>query len=86
METLHQLLSAGGKIKTLEDLRSGGLSSGIALIKEYAGADESKKKMLSDLMGRLKVDAREELRRAAEEKWKKAGEDFRQALDKLRIV
>ena len=86
VETLHQLLSAGGKIKTREDLRSGGLSSGIALIKEYAGADESKKKMLSDLVGRLKVDAKEELRRAAEEKWKKAGEDFRQALDKLRIV
>ena len=53
VETVHQLLSAGGKIKTLEDLHSGGLSSGIALIKEYAGADESKKKMLSDLMGRL---------------------------------
>ena len=42
--------------------------------------------MLSDLVGRLKVDAIEELRRAAEEKWKKAGEDFRQALDKIRKV
>ena len=84
VETLHQLLSAGGKIKTLEDIHTGGLSSGIALIKEYAGADESKKKMLSDLVGRLKVDAKEELRRAAEEKWKKAGEDFRQVLDKLK--
>jgi hypothetical protein len=86
VETLHRLLSAGGKIKTLEDLHTGGLSSGIALIKEYAGADESKKKMLSDLVSRLKVDAKEELRRAAEEKWKKAGEDFRQALDKIRKV
>ena len=86
VETLHQLLSAGGKIKTLEDLHTGGLGSGIALIKEYAGADESKKKMLSDLMGRLAVDVKEELRRTAGEKLKKAGEDFRQALDKLRIV
>ena len=86
VETVHQLLSAGGKIKTLEDIHTGGLSSGIALIKEYAGADESKKKMLSDLVGRLKVDAKEELRRAAEEKWKKAGEDFRQVLDKIRKV
>lgn len=86
VETVHQLLSAGGKIKTVEDLHTGGLSSGIALIKEYAGADESKKKMLSDLVGRLKVDAKEELRRAAEEKWKSVGEDFRQVLDKLRIV
>ena len=86
VETLHQLLSAGGKIKTLEDLHSGGLSSGIALIKEYAGADEDKKKMLSDLVGRLKMDAKEELRRAAGEKLKSVGEDFRQVLDKLRIV
>jgi hypothetical protein len=86
VETVHQLLSAGGKIKTLEDIHTGGLSSGIALIKEYAGADESKKKMLSDLVGRLKVDAKEELRRAAEEKWKSVGEDFRQVLDKIRKV
>ena len=84
VETLHQILSAGGKIKTLEDLHTGGLGSGIALIKEYAGADEHKKKMLSDLMNRLKLDVKEELRRAAGEKWKKAGEDFRQALDKLK--
>ena len=86
VETLHQLLSAGGKIKTLEELHSGGLGSGIALIKEYAGTDEKKRKMLSDLMGRLKVDAREELRKAAGEKLKKAGEDVRQALDKIRKV
>ena len=82
METLHQLLSAGGKIKTLDELRAGGLSSGLALVKEYAGADEKKKKMLSDLMGRLAADTREELRKAAEEKLKTVGEDFRQALDK----
>jgi hypothetical protein len=86
VETLHEILSMGGKTRTLEDLHSGGLASGVALLKEYAGADESKKKMLSDLMGRLAVDAKEELRKAAEEKWKKAGEDFRQALDKLKKV
>jgi len=84
VETLHQLLSVGGKVKTLDELHAGGLSSGLALIKEYAGADEEKKKMLSDLMGRLAVDAREELRKAAEEKLKTVGEDFRQALDKLK--
>ena len=75
-----------GKTKTLDDLHSGGLSSGVALLKEYAGTDEHKKKMLSDLMGRLAVDAKEELRKAAGEKWKKAGEDFRHALDKLKKV
>ena len=86
VETLHQLLSAGGKIKTLEDLRSGGLGSGIALIKEYAGTDEKKRKMLSDLMGRLAVDVKDELRKAAGEKLKKAGEDVRQALEKLKSI
>ena len=86
VETVHQIISMGGKTKTLDDLHSGGLSSGVALLKEYAGTDEHKKKMLSDLMGRLAVDAKEELRKAAGEKWKKAGEDFRHALDKLKKV
>lgn len=86
VETLHEILSLGGKTKTLEDLHSGGLSSGVALLKEYAGADEKKKKMLSELLGRLAVDAKEELRRAAGEKWKKAGEDFRQALERIKKV
>ena len=45
-------------------------------------SDEKKKKMLSDLMGRLAADTKDELRKAAEEKLKTVGEDFRQALDK----
>ena len=84
VDTLHSILSLGGKVKTLEDLYSGGLSSGLALLKEYAGADEQKKKMLSELMGRLTNNAKGELRRTAEEKWKKAGEELHQALDKLK--
>ena len=86
VETLHEILSLGGKTKTLDDLRTGGLGSGVALLKEYAGADEKKKKMLSELLGRLAVDAKEELRRAAEEKWKSVGEDFRQALERIKKV
>ena len=38
------ILSRGGRTKTLEDLRSGGLAAGAALLREYAGADEEKKK------------------------------------------
>ena len=86
VETVHSILSAGGKVKTLDDLKEGGLGSGLALLKEYMGADEQKKKMLSELMGRLTENAKGELRRTAEEKWKKAGEDVRQALDKLKKV
>ncbi|MBQ4583248.1 MAG: DUF2974 domain-containing protein [Oscillospiraceae bacterium] len=84
VETVHQLLSAGGKIKTLDDLRTGGLSSGLALLKGYITADEQKKKMLSELMGRLTDNAKGELRRTAEEKLKLAEQDIRQKLDKLK--
>ena len=84
VETVHQLLSAGGKIKTLDDLRTGGLSSGLALLKGYITADEQKKKMLSELMGRLTDNAKGELRRTAEEKLKSAEQDIRQKLDKLK--
>lgn len=86
VETVHSILSVGGKMKTLDDLKEGGLGSGVALLKEYMGADDQKKKMLSELMGRLTDNAKGELRRTAEEKWKKAGEDVRQALDKLKKV
>ena len=84
VETVYQLLSAGGKIKTLDDLRAGGLSSGLALLKGYITADEQKKKMLSELMGRLTDNAKGELRRTAEEKLKSAEQDIRQKLDKLK--
>ncbi len=86
VETVYQLLSAGGKIKTLDDLRAGGLSSGLALLKGYITADEQKKKMLSELMGRLTDNAKGELRRTAEEKLKSAEQDIRQKLDKLKKV
>ena len=86
VETVHQLLSAGGKIKTLDDLRTGGLSSGLALLKGYITADDQKKKMLSELMGRLTDNARDELRRTAGEKLKSAEQDIRQKLDKLKKV
>ena len=80
VETVHQILSAGGKIKTLDDLRGGGF----ALLKEYVGADDQKKKMLSALMSSLNEHARGELRRAAEEKLRSAEQDIRQKLDKLK--
>ena len=86
VETVHQLLSAGGKIKTLDDLRTGGLGSGLALLKGYITADDQKKKMLSELMGRLTDNARDELRRTAGEKLKSAEQDIRQKLDKLKMV
>ena len=74
----------GGKVKTLDDLRSGGLSGGVALLKEYVGADEKKKKVISEITKRLAADVKEELRKAAGEKLKTAEESVQKALRELK--
>ena len=68
------ILSRGGRTKTLEDLRSGGLAAGAALIREYAGADEEKKKIISEIFRRLAVDVKDELVKAAGAGVRRAGE------------
>ncbi len=50
---------------TFEDLRKGGLSGWAALWKEYAGADERKKQILTEVFGRLAIDVKDELMKAA---------------------
>lgn len=79
-EALYSILSMGGKVKTLEDLRSGGLSGNLALVKEYIGADEKKKKIITQIIKRLAADATGELRKAAEEKWKTAEQSLRHVI------
>lgn len=79
-EALYSILSMGGKVKTLEELRSGGLSGSLALVKEYIGADENKKKVISELTKRLANDVGIELRKAAEEKLKTAEQGLRKAV------
>lgn len=68
------ILSRGGRTKTLEDLRSGGLAAGAALVREYAGADEEKKKIISEIFRRLAVDVKDELMKAAGAGVRRAGE------------
>lgn len=70
------ILSRGGRTKTLEDLRSGGLAAGAALIREYAGADEEKKKIISEIFRRLAVDVKDELMKAAGAGVRRAGESI----------
>lgn len=70
------ILSRGGRTKTLEDLRSGGLAAGAALIREYAGADEEKKKIISEIFRRLAVDVKDELVKAAGAGVRRAGESI----------
>ena len=84
IDAIWSILSMGGKVKTLDDLRSGGLSGGVALLKEYVGADEKKKKVISEITKRLAADVKEELRKAAGEKLKTAEESVQKALRELK--
>ena len=54
-DALFDVLSLSGKARTLDDLRSGGLAGGAALLKQYAGADEEKKKIIAEIFRRLAV-------------------------------
>ena len=66
-DALFDVLSLSGKARTLDDLRSGGLAGGAALLKQYAGADEEKKKIIAEIFRRLAVDVKDELKKAAGE-------------------
>ena len=69
---LFDILSMSGKARTLDDLRSGGLIGGAALVKGYIGADEKKKRIITETFRRLAVDIKEEVVRSAEEGIKSA--------------
>lgn len=66
-DALFDVLSLSGKARTLDDLRGGGLAGGAALLKQYAGADEEKKKIIAEIFRRLAVDVKDELKKAAGE-------------------
>lgn len=72
IEALYSILRLDGKAKTLDDLR--GVSSGIALLKAYIGADERKRKVLFEIFGRLASDMGDEIGKAIEQYWKAAGD------------
>ena len=64
-DALFEVLSLSGKARTLDDLRSGGLAGGAALLKQYSGADEEDKKIIAEIFRRLAVDVKAELMKAA---------------------
>ena len=76
-DALYSILSMGGRAKTFEDLRKGGFSGWAALWKEYAGADERKKQILTEIFGRLAVDVKDELMKAAGQGLRSAGHGIR---------
>ena len=76
-DALYSILSMGGRAKTFEDLRKGGFSGWAALWKEYAGADERKKQILTEVFGRLAIDVKDELMKAAGQGLRSAGHGIR---------
>ena len=71
-DALFDVLSLSGKARTLDDLRAGGLAGGAALLKQYSGAEEKEKKIISEIFRRLAVDVKAELKKAAGESLKTA--------------
>ena len=71
-DALFDVLSLSGKARTLDDLRAGGLAGGAALLKQYSGADEEDKKIISEIFRRLAVDVKAELKKAAGQSLKTA--------------
>lgn len=71
-DALFEVLSLSGKARTLDDLRAGGLAGGAALLKQYSGAGEKEKKIISEIFRRLAVDVKTELKKAAGESLKTA--------------
>ena len=71
-DALFEVLSLSGKARTLDDLRAGGLAGGAALLKQYSGAGEKEKKIISEIFRRLAVDVKAELKKAAGEGLKTA--------------
>ncbi len=68
----------GGKAKTLEDLREGGLSGGVALLREYIGADEKKRKLVTQILLRLAAEMGEGLWKSVGQYWRSLGESIEQ--------
>ena len=55
-DAFFEILSMGGKARTLDDVQEMGLSGAVALVKEYAGADEKTRRILVETFKRLAVD------------------------------
>jgi hypothetical protein len=78
-DALFDVLRMDDKARTLDDLRGGGLAGGTALLRSYIGVDEEKKRIIAEVLKRLAVDVKVELKRAAGEEFQAAREGLRAA-------
>ena len=71
-DAFFNILSMGGKAKTLDDVQEMGLSGAVALVKEFAGSDEKTRRILTEVFKRLAVDIGEEMASSAQDGLKQA--------------
>ena len=76
VETFYEVISMHGKTKTLDDLREGGFSGGMALLREYIGTDEKRRKAMTQILLRLASEMTGELRRTAGQYLRSLGENI----------
>ena len=76
-DAFFEILSMGGKARTLDDVQEMGLSGAVALVKEYAGADEKTRRILVETFKRLAVDIGEEVATSAQDGLKQATDFLR---------
>ena len=71
-DAFFEILSMGGKAKTLDDVQEMGLGGAVALVKEFAGSDEKTRRILTEIFKRLAVDIGEEMASSAQDGLKQA--------------
>ena len=71
-DAFFNILSMGGKAKTLDDVQEMGLSGAVALVKEFAVSDEKTRRILTEVFKRLAVDIGEEMASSAQDGLKQA--------------
>ena len=71
-DAFFNILSMGGKAKTLDDVQEMGLGGAVALVKEFAGSDEKTRRILTEVFKRLAVDIGEEMDYSAQDGLKQA--------------
>ena len=71
-DAFFEILSMGGKARPLDEVQEMGLSGAVALVKEYAGADEKTRRILAEIFKRLAVDIGEEVATSAQDGLKQA--------------
>ena len=63
-DAFFDVLSMEGKVSSLDQLEKEGLAGKAALLKQFIGADEEKRRILTDMFRRLAADAGEEVKKS----------------------